>query len=661
MNITSPSQHDFITLKRHILLATFICYIPHIATEPWWLFLIFLSAIAYRLIADYFSYPPMPKWIRLSLIIGCLFLLNGVIFKSGLLILFLVTFIILKCLEMHTIRDLKVLILCNFFLIFSALIVVQELWIILYLLIAIIANLSVMLKLHAPEVTLKHITSTSTQQLLIAIPLSILLFYVFPRIDPLWQIASLSKGMTGFNEQMTTGSIAELYNDDSIAMQITFKKIPILDGYWRGITLSFYSGEGWYPSWYKYSNFLSLQELDANDTADYEVLLEPHQKKWLFYEGYPVAGKSSLLFSPDHGLIRQNKESITQRFVYSLKVQSAPYQSLKPSEYAEATQLPNNISPRLNAWAKQQFAKSHNDINAFIQFLHDYIHQQPFWYTLTPPTLNESSNQMDTFWFETQKGFCEHYAGAVTFILRAAGIPARVILGYQGGQWNPFAYAITIQQNNAHTWLEYWQKDIGWRKLDPTTFIAPERIDQAIRNRQMYHLHQTDYFSISTLPWQEKIKLIFGSLRIYSERWFLFYNQNSQQNLLSSVGLGKWNKGQLLQASLNSMIVFFIIVGIYYQWRQKKSLDPLLIEYHLLQKEFRRLNVSINPYTTLKQQCKLLIANVPDLDSVISSFIYRYEQLRLKQSVSDSKENKKETIALFKTLRYALRRSKPSI
>jgi transglutaminase-like putative cysteine protease len=660
MNSIKPSQHSLIALKRHTLVAIFICYIPHFTTAPWWVSLIFLAAMGYRLIADYFSYPLMSRWMRFIIVIGCLCLLNGSIHSSGFFIRFLLTFITLKCIEMHTVRDLKVLILCNFYLIFSALIVIQELWIIIYLLIAIVANLSVMLKLSASQVSLKQISSRSSQQLLIAIPLSILLFYVFPRIDPLWHVPSVSQGRTGFSESMSPGSVAELFNDDSVAMQITFKKNSILNGYWRGIILSFYTGESWNPSGYSYFSFSPLQELNANETADYDIILEPNQKKWLFYAGYPVAGGSNLLFSPSHGLIRQNKEAIVQRFAYSLKVQSAPKHILSPAEYAEATQLPGNINPRLNAWAKKQFAYMHQDVQVFITFLHAYIHQQAFWYTLTPPTLNLNRDQMDSFWFDTQKGFCEHYASAMTYILRAAGIPAHVIVGYHGGLWNPITHSVTIQQNNAHAWLEYWQEGVGWQQLDPTSFIAVERIEQTIRNRQIDNLNQDDYASISGLSWPQKIRLFSDAGRFFAERWFLFYNQNTQQSLLQNAGLGEWDAGQLLQASVGCTILFFILVALGYQWRQKHTLDPLVFEYHLLQKEFRKFNISTHPSATLKQQCKSLVDKAPDLASLLFSFIYRYEQLRLKPSQNDSKENKRATIALLKTLRYTLRRRKPS-
>lgn len=656
MNSTRPLQHSLLNLQVQTLLVIFICYIPHITTEPTWLFICFLAAIAYRSIADYFSYPLLPSWARFSLfIIGCVFLLyGGDILSIGFLIRCLLTFTILKCLEVQTIRDIKVLILCNFFLIFAALIVIQELWIIVYMLIAILANLSLMLKLSASEVTLRQIASKSGQQLLIAIPLSILLFFIFPRIEPLWNAPFNSKASTGFSESMTPGSIAELFNDDSAAMEITFKNTPILKGYWRGIILSLYTGDSWHPTWYRDTSFFPLRELKTNEIADYDIILEPNQKRWLFYEGYPVAGTSNLIFSPNHGLMRENKERITERFAYSLKMQSAPYHVLNRNEYVEALQLPSNINPRLNAWAKTQFAKTQNNVKAFINFLSDYIHQQSFWYTLSPPPLSSDRNQMDSFWFDTQKGFCEHYASAVTFILRAVGIPARVVVGYQGGHWNPIAHSITIQQNDAHAWLEYWQEGIGWQELDPTTFIAQERIDQTIRNREI-NLNQEDSYSISQLPWGQETRFYLESIQFFAERWLLFYGQNTQQNLLQHVGLGQWKKGQLLQASVGCMIVFFILLGLSYEWWQRRKLDALLFEYHLLQKEFQKFNVATGPSATLTQQCKSLIDKAPTLTPILSAFFYRYEQLRLKQSKNDSKENKKTTIALFKTLRHKLR------
>lgn len=663
---SAPSQHTLMMATRHALFVMLICYLPHFTTAPWWLFLLVLSAIGYRLIADYYCIPLLSAWIRFSLVVLCMVLLKiqyGTIISSGFFVGFLLTFIGLKTVETHTIRDLKVLTLCNFYLIFSALIVTQELWIIAYMLIAVIANLSLMLKLSANQASLKQIGSRSIKQVLIAIPLSILLFYIFPRIaNPLWQVPSLAQAQTGFSEKMSPGSILDLFSDDSTALRVTFHNKPILNGYWQGLILNFYNGISWNPSDRPATAFSPLPNLTADATADYEVILEPHQKKWLFYFGYPAAGSPDLLFASDSGLISKDKEIIDQRFAYQIKLKTAPYQDLRPRELLQNTQFPKTMNPRIQAWAREQFARVNNNPEAFIAFLHAYINQQPFWYTLSPPALPSKNNQMDSFWFDTQKGFCEHYASAVTLILRSAGIPARVIVGYQGGEWNPVAQYMTVKQSDAHAWLEYWQKGVGWTRLDPTSFISAERIDQQILDAQAYRLNQSDSTDTSSMSWLTRTRLFLESAQFFAERWLLFYNQETQRELLSRAGFGEWNMGQLLQTAIALLLLFILFYGLYYQWLQRKSRDPLLIEYHRLQREFRRFNVPIEPSSTLKQQCGSLSDKVPGLAPELSSFLSRYEDLRLKpEKQTDTSNDKKSTVKLFKSLRILLNKNKPTL
>jgi hypothetical protein len=265
---------------------------------------------------------------------------------------------------------------------------------------------------------------------------------------------------------------------------------------------------------------------------------------------------------------------------------------------------------------------------------------------------------MDEFWFETRKGFCEHYASAVTIILRSVNLPARVVVGYQGGEWNPIAHYLTIQQRDAHAWVEYWEEGSGWQQLDPTFYIAPERIDQTILDQQNQRLNHTEYLGSYHLSWLQQSKLLLESARFLAERWLLFYNQDTQRNLLAHLGLGHWGVDKLLQAAIAFIILFIIIMGLWYLWWQKQSVDPLLIQYHLLQKEFKRFKVLIHPSATLIQQCQSLMNNAPNLSSLVTLFLSRYEQLRLQHSNSPSKENDKQTRQLFKEFLLKLKNRK---
>ncbi len=407
---------------RYALIVTFFCYLPHCMYAPWWLLLLFVLSVLYRLLADYYQIAVIPAGMKIILAVLLLVLLKksyGTVFSSSYFIGFLLAFVALKILELQQLRDLKFLALCHFYLILSFLILVQELWIILYLFVTVVANFSLLLKITAPRASLAYTGLKCGQLLLLALPLSILLFYLFPRLaNPLWQIPSLAQSHTGFGERLNPGAISELFLDDSTAMRVTFNSQPVLHGYWQGLVLSFYNGSSWNPGWYNTNTFNPVALLPLSEAGDYEVLLEPHQQKWLFYLDYPVAGRPNLKFSSYYGLISSSQELITQRYAYVLNYGKAPNEALSDQERKLNTQLPQLANPRLKRWSQEQYALAHYDINAFILFLQNYIHSQPFWYSLTPPTVGQDHHQMDEFWFTTQRGFCEHYASAVTLILR---------------------------------------------------------------------------------------------------------------------------------------------------------------------------------------------------------------------------------------------------
>ncbi|WP_419418597.1 transglutaminaseTgpA domain-containing protein [Legionella sp. D16C41] len=659
--MNESSKHCyFLILSRYTLITTLFCYLPHFRQSPYWVTLIVIGAIVYKFIAGYFYYPPLPWWLKLILVIGSLILLKiqyPTVITSGFFIGFLATFVALKCLEIASIRDIKFLIFCNFYLIFTALIIEQTLWIIIYLIIAVLINLILMLKLHARELPLSDISRKSLKYLLAVIPFSLLLFYIFPRIsEPLWQVPSLTINQAGFSEKMSPGSIAELFNDDRTALRVIFNNQPILNGYWRGLVLNHYNGESWSAVRIRQNNLKPLPELKQNNQADYEVLLEPHQKKWLFYLSYPIAAYPKLLFAENSGLTTFNQKPIHERFSYSLQVQELPYQPLNEMELNENLQLPPGVNPLLLAWSKEHFAQFKDNPRQIVQILKNYINQQPYYYTLTPGQLN-LPNQMDEFWFKIKRGYCEHYASAVTIIFRASGIPARVIIGYQGGVWNSVGHYLDIEQNNAHAWVEYWQANQGWQRLDPTSFIAPERVDDVIRNFQSSYQTQTDNIHGLGLTWLQKTKFFFEALRFSAERWLLFYNQDTQQALLQKLGLLKWDTSDLLRVTIILFIIFILLTGLIYAFYQRQPIDNVAKAYKKLQKEFKRFNVPINSSSTLQQQCNILMKKLPKLASEISLFLVNYEGIRLKQAESYAQNKQKQILKLFKKFKKLLHKT----
>ncbi len=645
-----------------VLLVMLFCYIPHLFSNPWWLSSIIMGIIVYRLISNHYAHPLPNGWVRFFLIIFCLFLLfwhYRLVQSSAFYIGFLLLFAALKSLEAHTNRDFRVLILCNIYVILTSLLLHQELWIFLYVILAAFASLAVMVKLAAPEMTFKPNGRRLIKHFFLAVPLSLLLFYLFPRLShPLWRVPALSQTKTGFNEEMAITNLSEIFDNDSTAMRVVFNRKFLPTLYWRGLVLSAYNGLSWKPEPYDEHSFTPLPAIAVGASASYEVLLEPHQKKWLFYQDNPVASQPNLFFSSSAGLMPQDKSPIYQRFNYAIIDQPAVYRPLTKASFQQNTYLPPHGNPKLREWAKLQFKIVHGNVQALIDTIARHIHQQPYWYSLITDMPGIKVNLMDSFWFETKRGYCEYYTGAVAIILRAVGIPARVIIGYHGGKWNPVAQYLTVQQNDAHAWLEYWLDGVGWRRFDPVSFIAPERIDPTIHQKQADD-NQQGWFnhwnqSGANLSWIMRTAFMLESIRFFWERWLLFYNQDTQRALLQKIGFDQWDDVNLLQAFVATIVFILAIAGIGYVIRQYRERDPLVVEYHRLQQVMRRLHVQTQPPATFAKQLHDLAASQPRLMPWLYECMEQYERIRL-QHVDSTFAHRKAILQLVRSLRARLK------
>lgn len=646
-------------IVRLALVAMLFCYLPHLYTTAWWLSLLALGTIGFRLAADVYHFPLPTSWIRLALIAICVVLLlwqHQTLWSGQFFIGVLLLFVALKSLEIHHLRDVRVVILCNFYLMLAVILLHQELWTFIYLILGVSANFLVMLKITAPSLRLYDSGKLTLRHVLLAIPLSLLFFYVFPRITtPLWQVPAIAKNQIGFNEEMSLNSMSNFLNDDSNVMRITFRPgfIPTL--YWRGLVLSRYDGRRW-TAVNDSDSFLLLDQINHNQNADYQILLEPHQKKWLFYQDSPIAANPELLFSASEGLTQLGGRAVLQRFVYSLKETEAKTQLSALSRRIN-TQLPTFGNPRLRQWAQQQMAASGGNTAAFIEKLRRHIHEEPYWYSLTAPQV-PYRDQMDAFWFDSRKGYCEYYASAVAFILRAAGIPARVIVGYHGGRWNPVSEYLTVQQNDAHAWLEYWQDNGGWLRFDPIVYIPLSRYDQQILDQQADRLNEPWSMwaqSGKHLSWFSRVTLFMESAQYFWERWLLFYNYDNQRTFLRNLGLQHWDGKTLLQVSVAFLLLFLLLGSLWYQIKPVKY-DALTTEHLRLLQQMKRLGIAIDPPSTLHEQIHQLGQQLPAHKHRLEQYFRRYEQLRLSRYANNPKHYQ-ATIKLVRSLRAILQKN----
>ncbi|TCS41453.1 transglutaminaseTgpA domain-containing protein [Reinekea marinisedimentorum] len=316
--------------------------------------------------------------------------------------------------------------------------------------------------------------------LLGAVPVMVAGYLFFPRLPPLWVIPNDQRGaVTGMSDELIPGSVASLAQSSDPAFRVAFDgELPPRDQwYWRGNTLSQFDGRVWRASYSERNRFSwprnsNLPEPAAN-LYEYSIILPKTGRKWLYFLDWPVsANAENAVVLPDARLA--SIANINANIQYSAVSAAAVQWSAQDRFIAESLRLPAAGNEELRRWALDLRASVTNDTE-YVQYLADYIRSQDFYYTLRPP-LYDGADAMANFWLGGQRGFCEHYASAVTFILRSAGIPARMVGGYLGGVYNERGNYIQVRQMEAHVWVEVWLNN-RWQRFDPTAAVAPDRIE----------------------------------------------------------------------------------------------------------------------------------------------------------------------------------------
>ena len=243
--------------------------------------------------------------------------------------------------------------------------------------------------------------------------------------------------------------------------------------YWRGIVLSQFNG----VSWSRDRSFRPIAPRPAAtvDTVSYTLTLEPHQRHWLFSLDLPVtapAGRGYWLLD-DYTLSSQRP--VTNRLLYQLRSTSSPRPSTREGIATQALRLPEGGNEQARDLAKRWRAEADSD-QAIIDRALANFRNNGYRYTLTPgPVGPDAENAIDRFLFRDKVGFCEHYASAFAFLMRAAGIPTRLVGGYLGGRVNPYGDHLVVRQSYAHAWCEVLING-QWLRVDPTAAVAPMRL-----------------------------------------------------------------------------------------------------------------------------------------------------------------------------------------
>jgi transglutaminase-like putative cysteine protease len=495
----------------------------------------------------------------------------------------LILLISCKLLEMHAKRDLYVAVFLAYFLLLTSYLYNQTIFS------GTLSILSVLLlttSLSTFQYTsvippLSERLSASVRMLLTAIPVMLIGFFLFPRIPgPLWGLPSdEGHGKSGLSDSLNPGNISDLALNEDIAFRVKFHNYPkdksVL--YWRGIVLDDYDGRSWKASAQSKASTGQIPPplTSKSGIISYDITLEPHQKKWLFGldmpESAPAIPGNPALITPNMEL-RANTPIISRQR-YSLRSYTVYHfsKNIDPAEKQLNTLLPHSTNPKTRLFARQLRRQSTSDVQ-YIQSILAYFTSQQFEYTLHPG--KAGLHAIDEFLFVNKKGFCEHYASAFTFLMREAGIPARIVTGYQGGMQNPIDDYFEVRQSDAHAWTEVWLPATGWTRIDPTATIAPERIHQSFYQANSARGFAAVVSSVfQNQSWPQYVQMYWDATNNEWNQWILGYGQQKQENLLRSFDFDQLDLQKTGIAAVSAASVLFVAAALLSVLRRRKQLN----------------------------------------------------------------------------------------
>lgn len=643
-----------------LVLTVIACSLPQLIRGPAWQAGLLVLVLVLRALADRQRIRVTGKLLRGALMVGVVGLTwftFGRIYGPEAGVALLVSLFALKFLEVVRQRDAYVVIVLGYFVCATALLFARGPGIFSYVLLCMLLLTTCLVGINHSDTGARPMGHMRRGGVMVlqAVPVMLVLFVLVPRVPPLWNMRLDSgQARTGMSDSMAPGEISELSQSSEPAFRIAFDGAmpPKHERYWRGLTLSHFDGRTWQqamprgmqrkdylyeagqaaPGWYQ-----SLMAAERGEGYRYQVIMEPTQRQWLFAMKVPVLEQGEAGLARDLRLVA--REPVADNFGY--RVSSYPALSsaitLEPSERELMLSLPDEGVGRRARGLAQQWQLDAGSGAEVVQTALRFFRQQPFYYTLKPPPL--PVDPIDEFLFVTRRGFCEHYASSFTFMMRAAGIPARVVAGYQGGEPNALGSHLMVRQYDAHAWSEVWLEGQGWVRVDPTAAVAPDRIEDGLRAA----LSDSE-FDIGALEGLQSFadSGLMGRLRQWGDyvdfqwqTWVLGYNSQSQGNLLRQL-LGSASPMRIALALLGGitlLLALYMIVLL----RQDKGhrQNPMEREFWRLHARVgRQQGVTLEPGLSPQQLAECIARYWPDAAEAARQWALQYQQALYNPSVA---------------------------
>ncbi len=591
-----------------------LAVLPHASDVHTWIVLLAFAAITLRLTIELRHWQLPPKLLRIAIAVAAMLgvlatyrTLNGL--EAGTA--FLVLMGAMKLLETRTQRDLTVLVFVAYFLLFAGFLYNQSLLRLPWMLVTAWLLTATLMRIHqTAPMAMREALGLTGKMILQALPLAIALFLLFPRLPgQFWAVPARSAATTGLDEEMSPGDVSELSLSGLTAFRVRFagELPPPRERYWRGTVLHDFDGR----TWRRLQQSLPDQPLipDGNAYA-YTVMIEPHNRNWIF-------GLDAVTQWP-HERARRTFDRQVLSHAPIAALSSFALESHTAYRFegplARTTRLVDTrageLNPRSKLLAQELYARAGN-AEAFINAVLQKFRDEEYFYTLEPPRLEADS--VDDFLFNTRRGFCEHFASAFTMLARAAGIPARVVLGYQGGEFNPMGGYLIVRQSDAHAWSEVWIDDKGWVRVDPTAAVAPERIENGME-AALGESEPVPGRLFSRFNALMQARLAWDALNTFWNDQIVEFGAGQQRALLERLGIENADWEALGTGLVVALAGFFAALTGWLAWQYRPRVrDPVALTYAQLCRHLARRDLPRRPWEGPSDYLTRVAATRPEL------------------------------------------------
>ena len=617
--------------------------LPHTGQLPWWCSTLTAVMLAWRAWLA-FSLRPLPGrwWLLAALVltVGATWATHRTLLGRDAGVTLIVVLLALKTLELRARRDAFVVFFLGFFMMLTNFFYSQSLLTAAAMLVGLMGLLTALVNSHMPagRPTLWQSARLAMRMTLLGAPIMVLLFVLFPRMAPLWGTpGDAMSGRSGLSGQMRVGEINSLALDDGIAMRVRFAGVPPPQGqlYFRGPVLSTFDGREWRPLQATFTpNFRPRADLQlAGEAVRYEVTLEPHKRRWLLTLDAPAAApempgelrarmSEELQWeasSPVHDLLRYKAAS-------HLDFRHGPLRMT--AGLSDYLTLPRGNNPRTLEWAAQLREEAGSDSAALVERALQHLRTGGYTYTLEPGEFGEHT--ADEFWFDRKLGFCEHMASAFAVLMRAAGIPARIVTGYQGGELNAVDKFWVVRQSDAHAWTEVWLAGRGWVRVDPTGAVMPGRIGSLQRLLAPRGAVATAVGNVISPTFVQNLRAVWEAVNNAWNQRILNYTQSRQLDLLRALGFEAPSWEDLGYLLLGALIAASLAGAAWTRWERSRQ-DPWLRLLERVRGHLQRIGLQPGAAATPRELARLLAQKHDPADNrvqAIQAWLQRYEVLR---------------------------------